>query len=186
LKSILLGGNPVALSEPKVSVFKNVQLSYRCAKPDEIQPGLWLGSLESSKDRIFLKSKNVKYVLSVIQQYSPYYPQEFTYHVLSVDDLPEEKLSGHFNTTNTFIEKGISEGGILVHCAAGVSRSATFVVAYLIWSKRINTETALAEVRAKREIVSPNPGFLSQLLEFQKQLGIQDPPQERQDRCSVS
>ena len=48
----------------------------------------------------------------------------------------------------------------------GISRSATIVCAYLIATMRMTPHEALAAVREKRGIVSPNMGFLRQLEEY--------------------
>ena len=48
----------------------------------------------------------------------------------------------------------------------GISRSATIVCAYLIATMRMTPDEALAAVREKREVVSPNIGFLRQLEEY--------------------
>jgi Dual specificity phosphatase, catalytic domain len=48
----------------------------------------------------------------------------------------------------------------------GVSRSATVVIAYLIATTKMTPQEALAAVRAKRAIVRPNRGFMSQLQEY--------------------
>ena len=48
----------------------------------------------------------------------------------------------------------------------GISRSATIVCAYLIATMRMTPNEALAAVRKKRGIVSPNIGFLRQLEEY--------------------
>jgi protein-tyrosine phosphatase len=48
----------------------------------------------------------------------------------------------------------------------GISRSATIVCAYLIATMRMTADEALAAVREKRGIVSPNTGFLRQLEEY--------------------
>jgi atypical dual specificity phosphatase len=48
----------------------------------------------------------------------------------------------------------------------GISRSATVVIAYLIATTKMTPHEALAAVRAKRAIVRPNRGFMSQLQEY--------------------
>ena len=48
----------------------------------------------------------------------------------------------------------------------GISRSATIVCAYLIATMRMTPNEALAAVKEKRGIVSPNMGFLRQLEEY--------------------
>ena len=52
----------------------------------------------------------------------------------------------------------------------GISRSATVVCAYLIATTQMTPNEALAAVKAKRGIVSPNMGFLRQLEEYTRQV----------------
>jgi rhodanese-related sulfurtransferase len=52
---------------------------------------------------------------------------------------------------------------ILVHCHAGVSRSASAVIDYVASSFQISAHEAMARVKQSRKIVDPNPGFLAQL-----------------------
>ena len=52
----------------------------------------------------------------------------------------------------------------------GITRSATVVCAYLIATAKMTPDEALAAVRAKREIVCPNIGFMQQLEQYADQL----------------
>ena len=52
---------------------------------------------------------------------------------------------------------------------AGASRSATVVIAYLMWKEKKSVHDELNFVNSKR-FIFPNPGFLSQLKTFEKLL----------------
>ena len=52
---------------------------------------------------------------------------------------------------------------VLVHCLAGMSRSATIVCAYLLATTSMNTQETISFVRSKRSIIQPNYGFEKQL-----------------------
>ena len=52
---------------------------------------------------------------------------------------------------------------VLVHCHAGVSRSATAVIAHLMRSWQCKYEIAEVYVRAKRNVIYPNSAFVRQL-----------------------
>ena len=63
-------------------------------------------------------------------------------------------------------------GRTLIHCHQGVSRSGAMLLAYLMWAFRMTVSVSLEYARSKRGVVSPNPGFLAQLLEWQCELGL--------------
>jgi protein-tyrosine phosphatase len=99
-------------------------------------------------------------VLQVAAAFKPAYPSEFIYKVINVLDMPFANLAVHFKEGIAFINQALSYGGtVLVHCYAGVSRSATIVIAYLMQEKRLTFMDALNYLRRKRPIVCPNFGF---------------------------
>ncbi len=53
---------------------------------------------------------------------------------------------------------------------AGVSRSATIITAYLMYSQKLRLKKAFALVRRARPQVLPNMGFRKQLDEYDKEL----------------
>jgi len=57
--------------------------------------------------------------------------------------------------------------GIIVHCYAGVSRSSTIIIAYLMKYKHLSLEDAYEFVLSKRKFVNINLGFFSQLIRFE-------------------
>lgn len=82
-------------------------------------------------------------------------------------DMENENLLDYLDTCLDFIERGRREGAILVHCYAGVSRSASVVMAYLMRMERLSQEDALKSLREQNEFVCPNDGFLEQLKMFE-------------------
>jgi len=58
-------------------------------------------------------------------------------------------------------------GSVLVHCAAGVSRSATVVLGYLMSRHNYTLAAALEHLKAVRPWVAPNLGFMQQLAAYE-------------------
>ena len=59
---------------------------------------------------------------------------------------------------------------MLVHCVSGASRSASFVLAYLISEKNMTVEESIDFCRERRPEVSPKPYFLTQLHQYYENL----------------
>ena len=53
----------------------------------------------------------------------------------------------------------MNSGGTLVHCFAGVSRSATITIAFIMTDKNMTFYDAMSFVRKRRHIIFPNIGF---------------------------
>lgn len=60
-----------------------------------------------------------------------------------------------------------------VHCKAGKSRSVTVVLAYLIHANAWTLKTSYAYVAERRKGISPNIGFVAELMQFEEaELGL--------------
>lgn len=59
---------------------------------------------------------------------------------------------------------------VLVHCAVGVNRSPTLVIAYLMKSKKWTLQQAYSYVKKKRPQISPNQLYRDKLMELEKRL----------------
>ncbi|ELW70353.1 Dual specificity protein phosphatase 22 [Tupaia chinensis] len=91
------------------------------------------------------------------------------YLCIPAADSPSQNLTRHFKESIKFIHECRLRGeGCLVHCLAGVSRSVTLVIAYIMTVTDFGWEDALHTVRAGRSCANPNLGFQRQLQEFEK------------------
>nr|CAB3490840.1 unnamed protein product [Digitaria exilis] len=83
-------------------------------------------------------------------------------------DTEEENLLDHLEPCLDFVDEGRKVGNVLVHCFAGVSRSASIIVAYLMRSEQKSLEEALESLKEINELACPNDGFLDQLKLFEE------------------
>jgi len=79
----------------------------------------------------------------------------------------------HFHDLADFIEEGRKAGGVVVHCAAGISRASTSACAYLMIKQNLSLEAALCKVHFVRHVVHPNSGFWRQLRDLEAVLRLQ-------------
>lgn len=103
-----------------------------------------------------------KYVIVNISKDIPIYNKNRRSLRIPIDDDPSENILMYKNVFLDFIDENKSYP-ILVHCFAGISRSPSFVIMYLMCKKGCNFDQAYKFVKAKRFIVSPNDGFIKQL-----------------------
>ncbi|PKK64388.1 hypothetical protein RhiirC2_634381, partial [Rhizophagus irregularis] len=90
------------------------------------------------------------------------------YLKINITDDPSSNISKHFHECIDFIENAKSTNGrVYVHCLAGISRSTSIVIAYLMNSQKIHYNQAFNLVKEKRPNVKPNQGFVEQLRKFE-------------------
>jgi protein-tyrosine phosphatase len=131
-------------------------------------------------DEDYLEKLNIKVVISALTEY------EYEDYMINKDDFPEidwyrfviddshnENIMKYFYSVYNLIKMSITEGkNILIHCAAGVSRSPTLAIAYLMIDNKWSVEETVDYVRKKRPQIEPNIGFMKQLKQLEYQLRL--------------
>ncbi|KAI6218117.1 hypothetical protein M3Y95_01186300 [Aphelenchoides besseyi] len=85
------------------------------------------------------------------------------------DDTSDEDLMPSFDMVADNIHAVIQDGGnVLVHCVAGVSRSAAICLAYLLKYQFRNLRAAYHFMTTRRPMVRPNIGFWRQLIHYEQ------------------
>ncbi|KAK2901454.1 hypothetical protein Q8A67_009569 [Cirrhinus molitorella] len=134
---------------------------------NKVLPDLYLGNFKDARDREQLARNNITHILSIHDTAAPIL-QEMTYLCIPAADSPTQNLIQHFKQSIKFMhESRLKSEGCLVHCLAGVSRSVTLVVAYVMTVTTLGWQEALAAVKVARPCASPNVGFQNQLQEFE-------------------
>ncbi|KAL4488345.1 hypothetical protein ABPG72_019195 [Tetrahymena utriculariae] len=138
---------------------------------DEIISGkLYLGNEDASTIKEELIKRNITHILIAGSGMRKCFEKDFTYMQINVEDSNYWDIAKHFESAFNFIEEGKS---VLVHCAAGVSRSATIVISYIMRKQNKSYEEAFKQVKHIRYIIRPNKGFTKQLQEYEKILNQQ-------------
>lgn len=140
--------------------------------PTRILPFLFLGSQRDAQDPDLLAAHNICYELNVSTSCpKPDFIPDAHFLRIPVNDSHADKLRPHFARACRFLDKvRESSGCVLVHCLAGVSRSPTVAIAYVMRHLGLSSDDAYRYVKSKRPSISPNFNFLGQLLEYEREL----------------
>lgn len=135
---------------------------------NKVVNGLYIGNIRDAENKESLSNNGITHILSVYNNAKPVF-EDMTYLCIEASDSSSQNLLQHFKECISFIhECRLSGGSCLVHCLAGVSRSTTMVVAYLMTVTLYSWEECLSAVKAVRSVVGPNYGFQQQLQEYER------------------
>jgi len=139
--------------------------------PVSILPHLFLGSAHHSSQKDLLDKLGVTAILNVSRSCPVLFRNAYEYKTISIDDNDVENISSHFDDAIKFIDDVKSKNGkVLVHCRAGISRSATICIAYLMRKYSYTLDQAYEYTKNKRSSISPNFNFLGQLLTLENEV----------------
>ena len=129
---------------------------------------LFLGNMDNAKSIEFITNNSIKKIINVTVDVENYF-DNINYLNIRVDDSKNVQLNIYFNRIFNFINDN-KEVNILIHCRQGKSRSASFVIAYLMYQYKMNLITAYNHVKNIRHIIQPNIHFMNQLINYEKEL----------------
>lgn len=137
---------------------------------NQIIPRLFLSGQDVTNNKKLLDENKITHVLNLATNIENSFENEITYKTLKIQDSITQDILKHLAECIEFIDTALKneKNSVLVHCNAGVSRSASIVIAYLMFKRLFNTyQAAYEHVLSCRSVISPNPGFVKQLLEFE-------------------
>ncbi|TKS90376.1 Dual specificity protein phosphatase 16 [Collichthys lucidus] len=140
--------------------------------PTRILPHLYLGCQRDVLNKDLMQQNDIGYVLNASNTCpKPDFIPESHFLRVPVNDSFCEKILPWLDRSVEFIEKAkASNARVLVHCLAGISRSATIAIAYIMKRMDMSLDEAYRFVKEKRPTISPNFNFLGQLLDFEKKI----------------
>lgn len=141
----------------------------------EILPRIYLGAYPSSLNKEWLKEVGITHIINCREiKHSTDLPG-ITYIDVIMHDIESQKLKEPCEIIYKAIEEILNSGGeakeealtgkecVLLHCTAGVSRSASALIYYIMKKQGISYSKASQIVSKKRSCVSPNNSFVNQL-----------------------
>lgn len=142
---------------------------------DQIIDRLYISGEDPVLDERILASHKITHILNLTSHVKNKFDENFIYKQIKINDLPTVQIDCFFHESFEFINNALNtkDSVVLVHCHAGVSRSSSFVIAYLMQKKIHSTfEEAYQYVKTKRAKIRPNDGFVKQLKQFENKLNF--------------
>ena len=130
-----------------------------------------ISNYKKLKEEDFLIEKKITHVLTIL-------PENYSNFPLLEKLKIEQKIINTFNEEKfkifpdleigaDFINKGISEGNLLIHCAGGLSGSIAFLIGFYIKYKKLKMFDILINLKNKMILANPNRGFKRELKKFE-------------------
>ena len=148
----------------------------------EITEQLWIGAFTNVYSETFLAERNITHILCCAEEFkSP--PGKFLlgnsnivnyphWHRLPiVDDVVDENTESQFREGAKKIDEWIRAGKkVIVHCYAGISRSVSTVITYLMIYKGWSYDIAFMHIKMRRPKMNPHPNFIPILMDISNSL----------------
>uniref|UniRef100_A0A3B3Y3N9 Uncharacterized protein n=1 Tax=Poecilia mexicana TaxID=48701 RepID=A0A3B3Y3N9_9TELE len=133
---------------------------------------LFLSSSRAAKDCSQVTGNGITCIINATETKNDAAPPPGVEYIhIPVPDSPQSPLRDHFDQVADKIQSTAEgHGCTLVHCNAGVSRSAALCLAYLMKHRGASLLEAHRLLKSCRPVVRPNPGFWRQLIQYEAEL----------------
>ncbi|CAB9507233.1 specificity protein phosphatase 13 isoform B [Seminavis robusta] len=166
-------------------------------------PWVFVGSLSAAENQLELAARNVTGLLTVAGKLGVTTPPSCAerHAQIDIDDHPianllevaqqcidviDDAQKDHvdYQAAAGMQDEETPAPCLLVHCASGISRSVSAVVAWLMVRQRYSLDRALEAVRVHRPLAKPNVGFMQQLQMLEKHNGNLEAARKEWDKHS--
>ena len=165
-----------AKSQPKNRIENmNKQVALFPFGVSKITDDIYLGDAATgASSKKFLKEHGITHIVNAAAELPNYFPDDFTYQRLDLYDKTSQTLGPALPKAYDFIKDALKDGGkIFIHCIAGISRSASVTIYYLMRDQGWKYRKAYTFVKDKRPIINPNESFKGELLTIQDNLKVE-------------
>jgi len=182
--------NSLPNSAFKINSAKNYQEPVQIHKEDSTAPVhatqicnfLWLGNLDNAQDTNFLTKNNITHLINIstydYENGLPISVNQNNYLHIKILDSDRADLLPHLDCSMKFLKRAhvlwedsnSQFGTTLVHCQAGISRSSSVVIAFIMNHRHMGWRRSYDYVKARRPSICPNINFTGQLIEYEKEL----------------
>jgi protein-tyrosine phosphatase len=159
------------MNQEKVSIAGS--LYYFTFPMTKITNRIYLGNAYNSRDYYELSKANVGLIINCTTEFPNYFPEEFEYVQVPVQDIPNESLTNYFPVVTQKIHTYLQENpekNVFIHCFMGASRSVSFLIAYLMRYSNMTVDESIEKIEKLRPFINLNVDFYFQLVEYHLEL----------------
>ncbi|KAF7479835.1 dual specificity protein phosphatase 18-like [Marmota monax] len=132
---------------------------------------LYISNGVAANNKHMLSSNHITTVINVSVEVVNTFFEDIQYVQVPVADVPTSHLYDFFDPIADHIHSvEMKQGCTLLHCAAGVSRSAALCLPYLMKYYAMSLLDAHTWTKSCRPIIRPNNGFGEQLIHYEFKL----------------
>eukprot|EP00004_Rigifila_ramosa_P027793 TRINITY_DN9178_c0_g1_i6.p1 TRINITY_DN9178_c0_g1~~TRINITY_DN9178_c0_g1_i6.p1 ORF type:complete len:209 (-),score=49.13 TRINITY_DN9178_c0_g1_i6:27-617(-) len=137
-----------------------------------VRPRLFISSQDGAANKAALELHGITHVVNAAEGVANFFPEQLHYCNVALLDIDTERLvTPALAACLEWMDAALQnpQAAVLVHCNAGISRSASVIIAHLMRTERLTYAEALDVVRAGRPGARPNDGFARQLQQLEAQ-----------------
>ncbi|XP_032958683.1 dual specificity protein phosphatase 21 [Rhinolophus ferrumequinum] len=137
----------------------------------QITNNLYISNSEASNNKLMLSNNCITTVINVSIEVTNTFYENIQYLKVPVADSPSGRLYDFFDPITDYIHSvEMKQGRTLLHCATGVSPSATLCLAFLMKYHNMSLLEAHTWTKLCHPIIRPNNGFWEQLIQYEFKL----------------
>lgn len=134
-----------------------------------VLPGLYVGGISDATDVPSLQGAAITHILTVDSAEQKDLPHSFQKKFIHLLDDSSADLLSYLPECLEFLKDALEkpESRVLVHCHAGVSRSAAVIAAYMMNTTRCTFEEAYRRLQDTKSDIKIHEEFVNQLMLFE-------------------
>lgn len=138
----------------------------------QITENIYLGNKVIAKDTELLNELGITHIVNCAEELEyildNYNDENFDWLFLPMIDCSETgNVEDYIDLAISYINDAVKNNNkVLVHCAAGISRSSSIVIAYLMYKNRKSFNDTFCYVKDLRPCCKPNSAFIDQLSNY--------------------
>ena len=132
------------------------------------------GNIKAAKNKELLQKHNIRLIVNCSTHIENFFPSDFVYYNIKINDTPEEQFGVRLCDAARFIFDFISsnEGNVFIHCHAGISRSSTVTLTFMMVHMGKSLKMGFHNLKERRPIANPNPGFWQELKSLENHMCV--------------